>query len=242
MKKNFTAFLLVFALLLSACGAVGPFTDEPCTAEEEPAPSPTRGLIEQSFGENESTQSLECSYGFAGVALSLPEDWNYEIVEWSEEAPEFGIDFWPSGSGEGRLRLRCYCGTFGVCGTGLTEAEDELPGTGKLRIGYYDGQAQPSFISFYDSPGGWVLLNELGSGWSAHETEIEKILSSLVLDGDIIRVSRAEEIALSSLALDYDYLRTDFNMESGELTVSFAKYGGKSNGELRLDGQGNILE
>lgn len=241
MKKLIIILIAAFALALSACGVQGPFTETLYEAAPTPADAPEL-LIDQSFGEGDSFERVEYACGYASIALSLPEGWHSETVEYSEETGEFGIDFWPEGSGGKKLRLHYYGGMFGVCGTGLTEAEAELPGTGKLRIGYYDGSETPSFISFYDAPGGYALTNELGSGWSAHEDEIEKILSSIVLDEGVIRVSEAENIASAALDANYDYLRTDFDMESGIFTVKFVEMGGTSNGEVSMDKEGNILE
>lgn len=246
MRKSIILLLAAFAFALTACGNVGPFTAGPCTAEEAPLPTaaPEFG-VKECFSPEEmehGLQFVDYSHGYAGFQIYLPADWYYEIAEYDSGSGEFGIDFCPAGSGDGKLRLRCYGGSFGVCGTGLVEAEGELTGTGGLRAGYYDGRETPSFIAFYDSPAGWVLTNELGSGWAAHEEEIEKILGSLVLDAGVIRIAEAEEAALAVLDAYHDYLRTDFDAESGELTVSFARYGGEPTGEVRMDKEGNIIE
>lgn len=240
MKKR-AVLVIIFALLLSAC-AVGPFTETMYVQEDEPATAPEFEAREYySPEEMEHTlQFVEYGYGHAGFQLFLPRDWNYSIVEYNADAGEFGIDFWPDGSGERKLRLRYYSSAFGVCGTDLVEREGELPGTGKLRVGYYDGQDYPSFISFYDSPGGYALMNELGSGWNAHWEEIEKILSSLVLDPGVMRVSVAEEIAQDSCVWeDYDYLRTDFDILSGSFTVEFVKMGGEKQATVILEKYNN---
>ena len=222
MKKKTAIALLLSAFILSACGNFGPLT-ETMYKEEVPAPAAPEFAVEEYFAPEEmehELQFVECYDGYAGFQIFLPGDWYYEIVEPSEENAEFGLDFWPSGSGDGRVRLRCYDGMFGVCGTGLAEAEGELPGTGKLRAGYYDGREYPSFIGFHDSPGGWALTNDMGSTWIAHEAELEKILGSLVLDPGVIRMSFAEEIAADMADEKYDYFRTEFDRESGEISLT----------------------
>lgn len=241
MKKFCILLAVMFALVLSACGVVGPFTETMYEAAPTPDDAPEFG-VEEYFTTEEMEQELQFAeyyHGCAGFELFLPSDWHYEVAEYDPETEEFGIDFWPSGSGDRRLRLRCYGGAFGVCGTGLVETEGELPGTGKLRIGYYDGRDYPSFISFYDSPGGWVLTNDLGSGWTAHEEEIEKILGSLVLDPGAMRVSVAEELAIEHCRWDYDYLRTEFDIYSGDIRVGFVKYGGELQASVCLEKSGD---
>ena len=246
MKKTLISILVLTVLLLSAC-AVGPFTEtmyveEEPTAEPMPAAAPEFAVDDYYTPEEmeHALQFVEHYDGFAGFQIFLPEDWHYEIVELSEENTEFGLDFWPGGSGTGRLRLRCYDGSFGVCGTGLAESEGELPGTGKLRAGYYDGAEYPSFFGFYDSPGGWVLMNDMGGTWLAHEAELEKILSSLVLDPGVIRVSKAEELAREECDVYHNYLRTTFDHESGNILVEFVRTGtgGGTQASLSLEKAG----
>ena len=237
MKKAAAVTALIIALMLSACGVVGPFTETMYEEEPTPAAAP-EFAVEEYFTAAEmehELQFVEYSQGHCGFQLFLPEGWNYGIVEYNAHVGELGVDIWPDGSGDGRLSLRHYSSPFGVCGTGLVETEGELPGTGKLRIGYYDGRDYPSFISFYDSPGGWVLTNDLGSGWTAHGEEIEKILGSLVLDPGAMRVSAAEELAMEQCLWDYDYLRTEFDIHSGDIRVGFVKYGGELQASVCLE-------
>ncbi len=246
MKKTAIIILLLLAaVLLTACGGVGLFTESMYVAEPTPSPAPKFGVQEYYTPEEmeHELQYVEYYHGYGGFEIFLPADWYYEVVEWSEESPEFGLDFWPSGSGDGRLRLRYYDGMFGVCGTGLVEAEGELPGTGKLRVGYYDGMDYPNFIGFYDSPGGWALVNDMGSVWNSHTAEIERILGSLALDPGVIRVSEAETIAQEAIDRSYDYLRTEFDIESGEISVKpfLMGSGGGAIGEVVLDKEGSIL-
>ena len=230
--KKLMAFIIVFTLLLSAC-SVGPFTvtmyvEEEPVAAATPTPAPEFGMDESFTAEEmeHELQFVEHYDGYAGFQLFLPEDWYYEIIETDAETGEFGLNFWPSGSGGGKLSLRCYGGMFGVCGTGLAESEGELPGTGKLRVGYYDGREYPSFIGFYDAPAGWALTNDMGESWLAHEVEIEKILASLVLDPGVMRVSVAEEMALENCNVYHEYLQTDFDRENGNIKVKFVRMGG----------------
>ena len=227
MKKSIVA-LIIASLLLSAC-ASGPFTETMYVEEPTPTPAPEFAVEKYYTAEEMEHQLQFAEYydGFAGFQIFMPENWHYEIIESDPESGEFGLDFRPSGSGGGKLSLRCYGGMFGVCGTGLVEAEGELPGTGKLRVGYYDGRDYPSFIGFYDSPGGWALTNDMGEAWKAHEGEIEKILSSLVLDPGCMRVSTAEKLALENSDVYHDYLQTDFDRESGNLRVKFVRMGGQ---------------
>lgn len=251
MKKAIIA--LAFFLILCACGR--PETEietEPVSSPDlETVPVPTAA---PDFGVQEYFTAEEMEYelqfveykdeylGLLGFQMFLPADWHYGIVECIPETGERGIDFWPPGSGGEVLRLRYYPEPFGVCGTGLVEAEGELPGTGKLRAGYYDGRDYPSFISFYDSPGGWVLLNDMGEGWNAHWPEIEKILSSLVLDAGVVRMSLVDEIAAQYEGISYDYLRKSFDIHTGEITVDFCRMGGEAVQTITVSSMGGILD
>lgn len=214
MKK--TLMVMLLALMLTACGVKSP---EKPVAEPTPSPAP-EFAVENGFTAEENEQELqfveyEDEYlGLLSFSMYLPADWHYGIVECVPETGERGIDFWPPGSGGEVLRLRYYPEPFGVCGTGLVETEGELPGTGKLRVGCYDGRDYPSFISFYDSPGQWVLLNNMEEGWNAHWSDIEKILGSLVLDPGVVRMSLVDEIAAQYEGIAHDYLRKSFDIHN----------------------------
>ncbi len=236
--KKIVYSIIIFALFISGCS-------QPA-AESEPTPTPAPEFgVQEYFTPEEmeyELQFVEYRDGLLSFQMFLPDDWHYGILECIPAVGERGIDFWPPGSGGEVLSLRYYPEPFGVCGTGLTETEGELPGTGKLRVGYYDGRGYPSFISFYDSPGAWVLLNNIGEGWNAHWTEIEKILGSLVLDGGLIRMSAAEEIALEWSDTEYDYIRKSFDIHNGEITVEFCAIGGETEDEIVISCMGGVLE
>ena len=251
MKK--TVLALAIAFILCGCGSGEPVPEaEPASAPEvetEATPTPAPGFgVEEYFTAEETEHELqfvefEDEYlGLLGFQIFLPEDWHYGIVESPEGVGEMGVDIWPSGSGGEVLSLRYYPEPFGVCGTGLAEAEGELPGTGKLRAGYYDGHDYPSFISFYDSPGQWVLLNNMGEGWNAHWSDIEKILGSLVLDPGVVRMSLVDEIAAQYDGIAHDYLRKSFDIHSGEFTVDFCRMGGETVDSIVISSQGGVLE
>jgi len=251
MKK----MIIVLALTLILCGCGRGETEietVPNPAPEvetlpTPTPAPDLGVQEYFTAEEMNYQLQFVEYkdeylGLLGFQMFLPDDWHYGIVEYIPDVGERGIDFWPTGSGGEVLSLRYYPEPFGVCGTGLVEAEGDLPGTGKLRVGYYDGRDYPSFLSFYDSPGAWVLNNGLGEGWNAHWTEIEKILGSLVLDPGVIRMAVADEIAHQWEDIDYDYLRKSFDIHTGEITVDFCQMGGEAVHTIVISSMGGLLE
>lgn len=251
MKK--LIIVLAFMLILSGCGRTEAIinTESATEPEIETVPTPTAAPdfgVQEYFTAEEMEHELQfVEYrdeylGLLGFQMYLPSDWYYGIVECIPELGERGIDFWPNGSGGEVLSLRYYPEPFGVCGTGLVEAEGELPGTGKLRVGYYDGRDYPAFISFYDSPGGWVLLNNMGEGWNAHWPDIERILSSLVLDPGVVRMSYVDEIAAQYEELSYDYLRKSFDIHTGEFTVDFCRMGGEAVHTIAVSSQGGKLE
>lgn len=241
MKRSFLLLVLVFML----AGCKSHVSDALPSAT--PTSAPEFGVQEYYTAEETEHELQFVEYkdeylGLLGFRLFLPADWHYGIVDSPEGVGEMGIDFWPPGSGGDVLSLRYYPEPFGVCGTGLVETEGELPGTGKLRVGYYDGQDYPSFISFYDSPGGWVLLNDMGEGWNAHWPEIEKILGSLVLDPGVVRMSYVDEVAVQYEDIDYDYLRKSFDIHTGEITVDFCRMGGEVVHTILVSSMGGLLE
>lgn len=235
--KKMAILLLSLAFMLCACG------QGELTIGGDSTKAPELAL-EHSFAEEElpGLKKLEYSGGYTGVSLHLPEGWEGEVVEFAGENQSYGgIEFWHSAYPEQRLKLHQYGGMFGVCGTGLRETEGELPGTGKYRVGFYDGREVPDFISFYDSPGGYALINGADAVWTEHGAELEKILTSIIMDQGIIRRSLAESIAKESVDVSYDYIRAEFDAENGIWTLSFTQSGGEAAAVVRLDAIGNMI-
>ncbi len=230
MKKYLIIFAAILALCLAACGTEQPDPDA-AMPEYTVSPAVTAPVSPEApdfeplyFAEGEIAETVEHSYGSASIRLSLPEGWYYEKHEWNDELQSYGIDFWPAGAGDARLRLEYYNGQFAVCGTGLAETEGSLPGIGALRMGYFDGSEYWTFVSFYDSPGDYALMAE-GNILATHGEEAAKILSSIVLDEGQLR--RSEVAAITEPVYDgsYDYMRVSFAPESARWTVDFVRMG-----------------
>lgn len=129
--------------------------------------------------ELDDTRLVECSNGVVSISLFIPEEWNYEVIEPTEEgADEFGINFWPKGETVGKIKLMYY-DFWGVCGTGLEEVEIRL-GEHSAYRGTYDNKEVWDYICYADTSGHFVALNEGADVWlEEHETEVMNILSAV---------------------------------------------------------------
>ena len=82
----------------------------------------------------------------------------------------------------------------------------------------------------------------MGEGWIAHWPEIEKILSSLVLDYSVVRMSYVDAVAALYEEPGYDYLRKRFDIHTGEITVDFCRMGGEAVNSIVISSMGGVLE
>ncbi len=84
------------------------------------------------------------------IELNIPNGWNYEEVEESKNDDfKFALNFYKN-SKEKNATLYFYSNMFGVCGTGLTNEKITLNNGKEADVGYYDGNKDWSFISFYE--------------------------------------------------------------------------------------------
>ncbi len=84
------------------------------------------------------------------IELNIPNEWNYEeIKESKNDNFKFALNFYKS-SKEKKATLYIYNNMFGVCGTGLTSEKITLNNGKEANVGYYDGNKDWSFISFYE--------------------------------------------------------------------------------------------
>lgn len=132
----------------------------------------------------EMSEKAECEWQDIKISLNIPNGWEYETEEYSEEAGKLGIRFAPEGcSGCVGLYFEKF---FGVCGVGLEEQEVTFDTGLSGRMGIYDGGDTWSFIVFPEqssSSGSFVALAEGAGDWLAeYEDEVMEILGSAVLE------------------------------------------------------------
>ena len=117
------------------------------------------------------------SHGERTLSINIPEGWEYEIKEYSDEYSGFGIHFWPKGETEGRLSF-LYYDAWGVCGTGLKSETIEIGGYEASQGNYNDGIWE--FISFRKEPGWCVIKNDAAYAWlGKHIDEAMEIIDTI---------------------------------------------------------------
>lgn len=112
--------------------------------------------------ETSDTTRVSASYGEHTLSISIPEGWEYEIKEYSDESSSFGIYFWPEGETEGKLSF-LYYDAWGVCGTGLESETIEIGGYEASKGNYNGGIWE--FICFQKDPGWCVIKNDTARAW-----------------------------------------------------------------------------
>lgn len=122
---------------------------------------------------------VSASHGEHTLFISIPEGWEYEIKEYSDENSGFGIHFWPEGETEGKLSF-LYYDAWGVCGTGLKSETIEIGGYEASQGNYNDGIWE--FISFRKEPGWCVIKNDAAYAWL--ENRMDEVMEII----DTVRV------------------------------------------------------
>lgn len=167
-------------------------------------------------------QEVSYEYSFANMSMELPAGWAYEIREYDEESYTFGIDFWPEGVSDGKLRLEYHTNTFGVCGTGLKEEQIRLGNGLRAFQGTYDDHKVWDFISIRGLPGSYVIVTEgVDDWWDTYGEQAMEIIDSIRLAEDIIWENMAVELASQALKNEYEYDRAEFDFCTGEWIIQF---------------------
>lgn len=123
------------------------------------------------------TTRVSASHGEHTLSISIPEGWEYEIKEYSDESSSFGIYFWPEGETEGKLSF-LYYDAWGVCGTGLESETIEIGGY-EASQGNYNGGIW-EFICFQKEPGWCVIKNDAAYAWlGKHIDEAMEIIDTV---------------------------------------------------------------
>lgn len=110
------------------------------------------------------------------LSLTLPENWEYDILSQSGDFYEYGIKFYPIGSEE-NVTLYYYSNIFGVCGTGLRSEKFLINSGIEAEVGYYDQSDDWSFIAFHHIDRKLAAINNGLTGLEAENAlEILKTL------------------------------------------------------------------
>ena len=127
---------------------------------------------------------VQCEYEGYKFTLEIPNDWDYEIQEFTEEDYyDFGLYFWAKGDEENRIGF-FSTEMFGVCGTGLDMERIKLgdfeANKGTYDEGTYDGKEVWDFISFtYEDRDFAALSTVTDEWWSEYGEEAMNILSTV---------------------------------------------------------------
>lgn len=131
-----------------------------------------------------AAENAECEWQGIKIGLTIPDGWEYEIEEHSDETGRFGIRFAPEDC-SGWVGVYFYK-SFGVCGTGLAEQNISFDSGLSGRMGIYDGGDTWSFIVFPEksvAPECFAALADGAGDWLAeHEDEVLGILGTAVLE------------------------------------------------------------
>lgn len=183
MKRILSLLLLCLLLLPAGCSqsaqpepaisaaasAPAAEPETPALPKEQPAPDPEPAVT-----------PVEVTHGEFRIGLDIPEGWEYEVEEYSEETGLFGLRFRPEGA-DGWVRLEC-CDWFGVCGTGLEMEEITFPSGLTGEMGTYDGGQVWDFIAFSAPEGAThtyvASAEQVEDWWPDHGDTAMEILST----------------------------------------------------------------
>lgn len=232
--KRMLAIAVAFVLLAGCAAAESELPAAGAGAPKAPMPEP------DPVGE---TETVQYELNYVNMALELPEGWGYAYAGTSVDdgevhagsAAPVGIRFWPDAAedtGGGALALYYYADLFGVCGTGLSTEEIVLDSGLTGTVGTYDGGPMWSFISFHNTPGSYVVLNEGADGWwDEYSGQAMAILYSIRVGEGICSQSEAEELAKGVCTVEYDRIRSAFDGDGGEWEIYFYKSSAAGGGQ-----------
>lgn len=178
--------------------------------------------------------------GYANIALTLKEGWEYDIVD-EPDTKEFAVNIYPEGQKENKLRIAYFNG-FGVCGTGLKQEEIKL-GEYDAWMGTYDNNTVWDFISIKDTFGDYAILNEGGKHWwSEYGDEAMQILATLkVADGYVSEAGAIQAAKEKADSADED-TKVEFDSEKALWKITLSGKNTSGDDTFIIDVHGNIVD
>lgn len=178
MKRNILLLFLSLCLMtIPACGKTTVLVNK---ANED-----VNEDFEKISSNTESNEDVIVSGPFGSITLTIPDTWESEICDVDNPSlilTSYGIHLKPTAESEGFVEVG-YCDSFGVCGTGLKEKKVTIAGH-EANIGYYDGNTNWNFISWFGEDSELRNIVVLCSAdWGAdYLDELVEILDKLQFD------------------------------------------------------------
>ena len=178
--------------------------------------------------------------GYANIALTLKEGWEYDIVD-EPDTNEFAVNIYPEGQKDNKLRIAYFNG-FGVCGTGLKQEEIKL-GEYAAWMGTYDNNKVWDFISIKDTFGDYAIINEGGKKWwSEYGDDAMQILATLkVADGYVSEAGAIQAAKDKADSADEDP-EVEFDAKKAVWRVTLSGKNTSGDDTFVIDVRGNIVE
>ena len=183
MKTILLLCALTALLINTACSMKGSTAVNPCISAPEPNTRLTASMNPAVVQASDTVASYH--YEGAGIALTIPADWDYAIDAHDAEIGQFSITFWPKAQPQAVLEVVHYGTPFGVCGTGLTTQAVGFANGLEGSMGTYADLDSWSYIAFEDD---YVAHNEgIGLWWDAYGAQALEILGTAVFGEEAVQ-------------------------------------------------------
>lgn len=178
--------------------------------------------------------------GYANIALTLKEGWEYDIVD-EPDTKEFAVNIYPTEQKDNKLRI-AYFDFFGVCGTGLKQEEIKL-GKYDVWMGTYDNNTVWDFIYIKDTFGDYAIINEGGKKWwNEYGDEAMQILETLKVADGYVSESEAIQVAKDKADSADEDPEVVFDDEKGVWHITLSGKNTSGDDTFVIDVRGNIIE
>lgn len=170
----------------------------------------------------EDGKTVTYEFGCVTMSLTIPKNWESQMLQPAEGLTMYGIVFGPKGS-EATMALCGYPDGVGFCGTDITFVDTVVAGY-PASVAYYewDGIERLDHIYFTDIPGDFVLVDRgLSSYWERYGEQIMQIAETVEIRVDTISEAKAREIAEEQMDWDYYAVTSQLDHQSGNWIVTF---------------------
>ncbi len=203
MKKWLFVIAVILLLILVSCGSN--------TENTPPAIQP----------KYEGTE-VRLEYEYANLSVLVPEDWEYNKpdIEKYGASNIMVLELFPKTNPELLVRVGCFVGAYGTCGTGKT-FEDLNFGEDAGRVIKATeilGETRSVMITWEDKPPMYYAMYDIPEAAAAEwEPKIQEILSSAVMAEGALSRADAEAAAAKAFGEEYQQLgATDYDHDTGD--------------------------